>query len=127
MNLFDKLVDEALKNQPNLSVLRMVVEKELLQHDILRIISTADLMKDLTFIRGTCLRLCYGGIRLSEDLDFTGGIDFSKSDLYSMGKILSEMLYEKYGLKAIVSEPVKDKLDVNTWKVKVETNPGTKH
>jgi predicted nucleotidyltransferase component of viral defense system len=127
VNLFDKLVDEALKNQPNLSVLRMVVEKELLQHDILRIINMANLMKDLTFIGGTCLRLCYGGIRLSEDLDFTGGVNFSKSDLSSMGKILSDMLYEKYGLKVVVSEPVKDKLDVNTWKVKVETNPGTKH
>ncbi|MES2200132.1 MAG: nucleotidyl transferase AbiEii/AbiGii toxin family protein [Chlamydiota bacterium] len=127
MNLFDKLVDEALKKQPDLVVLRMVVEKELLQHDILRILSTTNLLKNLTFIGGTCLRLCYGGVRLSEDLDFTGGLDFSRSDLSSMGKILTEMLYKKYGLHVFVSEPIKDKFDVDTWKVKVETNPGTKH
>lgn len=37
MNLFDQLVTEALKNQPTLISLRIVVEKELLHHDILRI------------------------------------------------------------------------------------------
>ena len=62
----------------------MVVEKELLHHDILRILSKTDLLKNLTFIGGTCLRLCYGGVRLSEDLDFTGGLDFSRSDLSSV-------------------------------------------
>ena len=73
MNLFDQLVTEALRNQPNLSSLRIVVEKELLHHDILRTLSQNNLLADLTFIGGTCLRTCYGSIRLSEDLDFTGG------------------------------------------------------
>lgn len=36
MNLFDRLVDQALQNQTGLGPLRVVVEKELLHHDILR-------------------------------------------------------------------------------------------
>ncbi len=78
MSLFDKLVSEALKNQPHLSPLRVVVEKELLHHDIMRVMRDNNLTAGLTFIGGTCLRTCYGGIRLSEDLDFTGGADFSR-------------------------------------------------
>lgn len=73
MSLFDQLVDEAIKNQQNLASMRMAVEKELLHHDILRVLSQAGLLIKLTFIGGTCLRACYGSNRLSEDLDFTGG------------------------------------------------------
>ncbi len=43
MNLFDKLVNEVLKNRRDLSPLRLVVEKELLHHDILRILSDTGL------------------------------------------------------------------------------------
>ncbi len=127
MNLFDQLVTEALKNQPNLSQLRIVVEKELLHHDILRILSQNSLLVDLTFIGGTCLRTCYGGIRLSEDLDFTGGRDFSRDSLSAMGRTLTDSLNEKYSLKVIVSEPIKDIKNVDTWKIKVETRPKQKH
>jgi len=73
MSLFDQLVDQALKAKADLAPLRVVVEKELLHHDILREMSTAGLLDSLTFIGGTCLRACYGSSRLSEDLDFTGG------------------------------------------------------
>ncbi|MES2615202.1 MAG: nucleotidyl transferase AbiEii/AbiGii toxin family protein [Bdellovibrionota bacterium] len=127
MNLFDKLVTEAIKNQPNLSSLRVVVEKELLHHDILRVLSANNLLANLTFIGGTCLRCCYGGIRLSEDLDFTGGSDFTQSSLSKMGKILIENLNKKYGLSVQVSEPVKDKQNVDTWKIKIETRPQQKN
>ena len=87
MNLFDKLVEEALQNQPDFSPLRIVVEKELLHHDILSVLSDNNLLQNLTFIGGTCLRYCYGSIRLSEDLDFTGGGNFSRDSLSTMGKI----------------------------------------
>lgn len=127
MNLFDQLVTEALKSQPNLSTLRVVVEKELLHHDILKILSQNNLLSHLTFIGGTCLRACYGGIRLSEDLDFTGGQEFSRDSLSTMGHILTEKLNEKYGLQVMVSEPVKDTKNVNTWKIKIETKPKQKH
>ena len=36
MSLFDRLVDQALQGQNEPGPLRMVVEKELLHHDILR-------------------------------------------------------------------------------------------
>jgi len=127
MNLFDQLVTEALKNQPNLSPLKIVVEKELLHHDILRILSDNNLLVNLTFIGGTCLRCCYGGIRLSEDLDFTGGSDFTRDSLSTMGKVLIESLEDKYGLLVKVTEPVKEKKNVDTWKIKVETRPQQKY
>ncbi len=84
MSLFDQLVDQALKAKADLAPLRVVVEKELLHHDILREMSTAGLLDSLTFIGGTCLRACYGSSRLSEDLDFTGGQDFR---LYNIRRI----------------------------------------
>jgi predicted nucleotidyltransferase component of viral defense system len=126
MSLFDKLVTEALQNQPQLSSLRIVVEKELLHHDILRILSENNLLKDLTFIGGTCLRCCYGGVRLSEDLDFTGGSEFTRANFFTMGKVLAENLQKKYELVVQVNEPVKDKQNVDTWKVKVITRPQQK-
>jgi predicted nucleotidyltransferase component of viral defense system len=127
MNLFDQLVTEALKNQRELSTLRTVVEKELLHHDILRILSQNHLLADLTFIGGTALRSCYGGIRLSEDLDFTGGRHFSRDSLSSMSHILIENLNKKYGLRVMVSEPVKDTKNVDTWKISIETRQQQKH
>ena len=127
MNLFNKLVLEALKNQPQLSTLKVVVEKELLHHDILRIMRDNNLMKDLTFIGGTCLRSCYGGVRLSEDLDFTGGADFSREQLSNLAKTLIENLQNKYGLQVTVSEPIKDKQNVDTWKIKIETRQENKN
>jgi predicted nucleotidyltransferase component of viral defense system len=126
MNLFDRLVTEALKKQPNLSALRIVVEKELLHHDILRILSHNKLLADLTFMGGTCLRACYGGIRLSEDLDFTGGAHFSRDSLSAMGDLLTDSLNEKYNLPVIVSKPERDIKNVDTWKIKIETRPKQK-
>jgi predicted nucleotidyltransferase component of viral defense system len=127
MNLFDELVNTALKNQPGLSLLRNVVEKELLHHDILKILSNNNLLKDLTFIGGTAIRSCYAGVRLSEDLDFTGGIDFSKVSLSEMGAILTESLYTKYGLRVVVAKPVKEIKNVATWKIRIETRPEQRH
>lgn len=127
MNLFDQLVTVALKQQPDLSPLRVVVEKELLHHDILRILSQSNLLKDLTFIGGTCLRCCYGGVRLSEDLDFTGGSTFTRTKLDAMSNVLIQNLQNKYGLLVKVSEPVKDTGNVDTWKINIETRPKQKN
>jgi predicted nucleotidyltransferase component of viral defense system len=124
--LFDSLVDEALKSRRELALLRPVVEKELLHHDILREMSGAGLLSGLTFIGGTCLRACYGSSRLSEDLDFTGGSDFKRSDLMELGKVLRETLGIRYGLKVAVSDPVHEEGKVSTWKMCVETRPGRK-
>lgn len=126
MNLFDHLVDEALKNKNELSPLRVVVEKELLHHDILRILSREKLLPGLTFMGGTCLRLCYGSNRLSEDLDFTGGENFNKTVLSTMAQALIDSLKTKYGLYIEVSEPKRESGNVDTWVLKIETRPGRK-
>lgn len=123
MSLFDRLVAEALRNQGELAPLRVVVEKELLHHDILREMSGAGLLRNLTFIGGTCLRACYGSHRLSEDLDFTGGNDFKRETLADMGRVLVTHLKAKYGLQVEVSEPVRETTNVDTWKLKVITRP----
>jgi predicted nucleotidyltransferase component of viral defense system len=126
MSLFDELVDQALRNKPELSPLRVVVEKELLHHDIMRVLATAGLLSGLTFIGGTCLRACYGSSRLSEDLDFTGGANFTRKTLASMADVLVQSLKTKYGLTVAVAEPIRDTGNVDTWKLKVQTRPGRK-
>ena len=125
--LFDSLVDEALKSRTELVLLRPVVEKELLHHDILREMSGAGLLSGLTFIGGTCLRACYGSSRLSEDLDFTGGSDFRRGDLAELATVLTDRLKSRYGLPVRVSEPVKTGGNVSTWKLVIETRPGRNH
>ncbi len=127
MSLFDELVNEAIRGRAELSSLRPVVEKELLHHDILRELSGAGLLTGLTFIGGTCLRACYGSPRLSEDLDFTGGSNFQRSDLAELGSILTDRLRTRYDLPVRVSEPVKTGGNVSTWKLVIETRPGQKH
>ncbi|HPY61425.1 MAG TPA: hypothetical protein PLG55_11960 [Methanospirillum sp.] len=72
MSFFDTLVDEALRQQTDYAPLRVVVEKELLHHDILRIMSETGLLNSLTFIGGTCLsdcRISRGGVQLAQDFE----------------------------------------------------------
>lgn len=123
MSLFNRLVDTALENSSDVKPLAMVVEKELLHHDILREMSSAGLLEKLTFMGGTCLRMCYGSNRLSEDLGFTGGRDFNRASLLALPSVLTETLHVKYGLKIDVSEPQRESGNVDTWKLKIETRP----
>ncbi|MDX9802179.1 MAG: nucleotidyl transferase AbiEii/AbiGii toxin family protein [Spirochaetia bacterium] len=123
MNLFDSLVEEAIKSSEQLAGLRTVVEKEILHHDILREMGRAGYLSNLTFIGGTCLRNCYGSVRLSEDLDFTGGSGFRKIELLSLGDSIIKCFSDKYGLKASVSAPLKEKGNVDTWKIRIITKP----
>ena len=126
MNIFDQLVELALDSSDSGASLRPVVEKELLHHDILLEMSHAGLLTGLTFIGGTCLRACYGSPRLSEDLDFTGGADFTYESLASLGTVLQQRLATKYGLEVMVSDPVRQHTTVATWKIKVVTRPERK-
>jgi len=123
MNLLDRLVAQALKNRSGLTSLQTVVEKELLHHDILREMSAAGLLAELTFIGGTCLRVCYGAERLSEDLDFSGGTNFRREALLPLGPALVTGLETKYGLKVSVKEPTREQGNVETWKLTVVTRP----
>lgn len=123
MSLFDGLVTQALANVPDLAPLRPVVEKELLHREILRVMSDSGDLNQLTFMGGTCLRCCYGSPRLSEDIDFTAGPEFDKAMLVSLGKTLVEQLREKYAFSVLVSPPVREEGNTDTWKVKIQTRP----
>jgi len=123
MNLFDQLVEQAVRTRSDLAPLRPAVEKELLHHDILREMSEAGLLSHLVFIGGTCLRVCYGSQRLSEDLDFTGGAGFSRENLEGFGGLMEERIEAKYGLQVRVAEPVRETGNVDTWKIRIETRP----
>jgi predicted nucleotidyltransferase component of viral defense system len=129
---FNQLVDRALQTGQTLHM-RPVVEKELLHYDILFCLDQAGLLDDLVFQGGTSLRLCYGGNRLSEDLDFAGGVDFSASKLAKMKDCIEAYIGTRYGLEVTVKEPALLKEDpqyaelrVNKWQIAIVTAPARK-
>lgn len=121
---FDEIVNRVLKNNPNLKTLRTSVEKELIHRDIFKIMRDKGYLDQLTFIGGTCIRLCYGGNRLSEDLDFTGGSNFNPNDWATFSDDLKKALEKKYQLSVSVSNP-KETMEqkTSTWKMTIETHP----
>lgn len=127
MSIFTDLVDSVLESHPDLAIIRPVVEKEILHHDILRMMSSAGFLAGLVFMGGTCLRVCYGSQRLSEDLDFLGGQNFNREDLKELGQFLQKGFFDKYGLSLTVSDPVKESGNTDTWKLKLITRPDSLH
>lgn len=103
-----------------------VIEKELIHYDILRAMSDNGFLTDLCFQGGTSLRLCYQSQRFSEDLYFTGGVNFSATQMAQLKVCIEDSLSKKYGLMVEVKEPkIKEDSDINvsTWQVKVVTAP----
>ena len=123
MNLFEHTVNAVLAKHEAYSILRLAVEKEILHQDILRTLSKAGLLQELTFMGGTCLRACYGFARLSEDLDFTGGFEFKKDNLQDIGDLLKKVIWQKYNLTVNVNDPVKEKGNTHTWEIKIIIYP----
>jgi len=128
-NRFLVLAEKAMQIQGR-AHMRPVIEKELLHYDILFALDNADLLDKLTFQGGTSLRLCYGGSRFSEDLDFVGGYDFKTCHLTSMKKCLENYLGKRYGLEITVKEPheipqesTKPNVAVSKWQIRVVTHP----
>lgn len=107
--------------------MRPVVEKELLHYEIFYALDEAGLLKDLVFQGGTCLRLCRGSDRFSEDLDFAGGRDFSAQSMERIKECIEKSMGLRYELKVTVKTPKPPKTDstvtVNTWWVDIETAP----
>lgn len=121
--MLNKLVEEVLLRNEKLNGLADAVEKEILHHDILIVLQKAGILQNLTFIGGTALRVCYNSNRLSEDLDFTAGLDFTTSAMTGMGDHLQEYLAKKYELKVAVHEPTLSNTDTSTWKITIEKFP----
>ncbi|GGP67537.1 nucleotidyltransferase [Shewanella algicola] len=129
---FAQLVNKAMQVE-HVSHMRSVIEKELLHYGILFALEKGGLLDKLTFQGGTSLRLCYGGNRFSEDLDFAGGKDFSSAMLADMKYCIEKYIGERYGLEVTVKEPKELKQDpkyaelsIDKWQIAVVTSPERK-
>lgn len=129
---FSQLVNRAMQQQDVIHM-RPVIEKELLHYDILFALESNRLLENLTFQGGTSLRLCYGGNRFSEDLDFVGGRDFNSAMLTDMKSCIEKYIGNRYGLEVTVKEPKDLKkeakyadLNIDKWQIAVVTAPDRK-
>ena len=108
------------------SAQRQLIEKEILHYDILHAMAEACLLDHLVFHGGTALRLCHGGERLSEDLDFCAGPGFTERKAEALGPAVQHFLQQRYGRKSGVTEPKDrdfDPVRVRRWWVRMETEP----
>lgn len=129
---FNQLVDKVM-SEKGYAHMRPVIEKELLHYDILFALEKEGILDQITFQGGTCLRLCYGSQRYSEDLDFVGGNDFSSKQVQEIKLIVETYLGKRYGLEVNVKEPkelaelpeYKD-IKVDRWQVSINTSPQRK-
>ena len=129
MRDFIGIADMIVNRQPELRGCLPAIEKELLHLEILRAMHDAGHLRKLTFKGGTCLRLCHGGQRLSEDLDFSGGANFQPGFLRNIEDVLRTRIGQAYGLEVTVAPP---KLadgkgrTANRWVARVVTRPASK-
>ena len=129
---FNILVELAMR-EAGYSHMRPVIEKELLHFDLLFVLDKQGLLDKLTFQGGTSLRLCYGSSRLSEDLDFAGGYDFTTSQLMDMKDCIESYITSRYGLEVSVKEPSEmsiepkyQDINVDKWQITITTSPTRK-
>lgn len=116
---------------PGLEGLRPIVEKELLHHELLFIMERGGFLDGLTFQGGTCLRLCHGAPRFSEDLDFSGGPGFGVEQMGGLADALEGGLRARCGLDASVrlpkssrQRPLSEGVSVSTWRVAIPAPSG---
>lgn len=118
--MLNSLVRIGLQNNEGYGALANVLEKEILHHDILTVMSEHQLFTHLTFIGGTALRLCYSSARLSEDLDFAASADFDVASMQGFSSEIERYLNKKYQLNVKVKEPRVSESDTSTWKISIE-------
>ncbi|KEQ11758.1 nucleotidyl transferase AbiEii/AbiGii toxin family protein [Endozoicomonas numazuensis] len=129
---FNYLVEQALTSS-HVASMRPVIEKELLHYDILFCLDQTGVLDELVFQGGTALRLCYGGNRFSEDLDFAGGTDFSSVKLKTIKQCIEDYIGKRDGLEVSVKEPglLKQEpeyaeLKIDKWQISIITAPDRK-
>ena len=122
-----RLVARAI-DRPGYENLEPVVTKEIVHYDMLHALSKARLLDGLTFQGGTALRLCHGGRRLSEDLDFAGGADFDGSRLGPIKDALERHVGARYGLDVTSRSRAfatwARGVEVRRWTLSIDTDPG---
>ena len=71
--------------------------KEYLQYPVLDFIYNSKDYKNFIFTGGSCIRICFGAPRLSEDLDFDlYKKDYEKIDISKLAELLKENFQKKY-------------------------------
>ena len=127
---FSHIVDTVM-GDPGLQGLRPVVEKELLHYELLFILERHRFLDGLVFQGDTCLRLCHGAPRFSEDLDFSGGPDFSAAQMDGLPEALKDGLAERCGLDAAVTAPKEPEgrplsggVRVSSWRINIRPPSG---
>ena len=121
---FNAVVGQAIEDRIGLGNKVAVIEKEILHYDILRTLHDGGYLEHLVFKGGTCLRLCFGGARFSEDLDFSGGADFDPARLAGLEDALRDHIGTHYGLQVFVAPPKLDGTTVRPimrWVVRIVT------
>ena len=128
---FRELVEIALEHHPELAGMEVIVEKELLHYELLHVLDRGGWLDGLTFQGGTALRLCYGASHLSEDLDFSGGPNFSTKTMAGLAEYLKKTLsgqdldVEVKSPKTFTSHFTSD-IGVSTWQIVFEILPSRK-
>ena len=128
---FDELLQLAEREAGGIDVpTRPAIVKELLHYDILLALSRSTMARRLVFQGGTALRLCYGGQRYSEDLDFVCGHDAAEPfNLDEVTALLAEHVGQRYELGLEVKSPAPDRVFdgeevvVKRWSLNIEV-PG---
>ena len=126
MRDFQGTAAQIIRNRPDLTPCLPAIEKELLHLEILRAMHDEGLLRGLTFKGGTCLRLCHGAERLSEDLDFSGGANFDSALLRNIEEVLRARIGQRYGLEVSVRPPKatgEQPGRVSRWVARIVTRP----
>jgi len=123
MQLDFKAFAQRIASEGNAQMMLPVIEKELLHYEIIQAMEKSGLLSNLVFQGGTCLRLCYGAPRYSEDLDFVGGVDFSSTDLGDLKDCITQALPERYAVSVKVIEPQNESSLVKKWNIRIDTAP----
>jgi predicted nucleotidyltransferase component of viral defense system len=85
--------------------LASVIFKELLHYDMLHALSQTPLVDHLIFQGGTALRLCYGGSRYSEDLDFVCPEQLDSDHWRQFEQLLRRTVVRSFGCEAVLHAP----------------------
>ena len=118
---------------PEYQGMEAIIEKELLHYELLHVLHRGGWLDTLVFQGGTSLRLIHGSPRLSEDLNFSGGRNFSAEHMAGLAGYLEESFPERApGLNVTVRSPknprrLARKVSVSTWRVDVEIAPRQNH
>lgn len=122
--MLNEQTGKILIQNPEYASIIPVLEKEILHHDIMDVLVRQGAMRRLVFIGGTSLRLCYNSTRLSEDLDFNAGHDFSPADFGGLEVEIQQYLQKKYEIEVWVNTPQSSRQgNTSSWTISIVKEP----